>query len=131
MIKIKELGNALPTPSNLPCNNINGGMVDVLFFTLQIDGDPHIILYQTKTILEFPMFNVCENASHIYDANVAFSYFSLIEITIFHHILLGNNNASGCNLCMCINVLLAFIKKQFVKRKNYVQKKRKIILLRF
>jgi hypothetical protein len=63
MIKIKELGNALPTPSNLPCNNNNGGMVDVLFFTLQMDGDPHIILYQTKTILEFPMFDVCENAS--------------------------------------------------------------------
>jgi hypothetical protein len=63
MIKIKELGNALPTPSNLPCNNNNGGMVDVLFFTLQIDGDPHIRLYQTKIILEFPMFNVCVNAS--------------------------------------------------------------------
>jgi hypothetical protein len=50
-------------PSNLPCNNNNGGMVDVFFSTLQIDGDPHIRLYQTKTILEFFMFNVCENAS--------------------------------------------------------------------
>jgi len=63
MTKTTELGNALLTCSNLPCNNNNGGMVDVLFFTLQIDGDPHIRLYQTKTILEFPMFNVCENAN--------------------------------------------------------------------
>jgi hypothetical protein len=50
-------------PSSLPCNNNNGAMVDVFFSTLQIDGDPHIKLYKTKTILEFPMFNVCENAS--------------------------------------------------------------------
>lgn len=68
---------------------------------------------------------------HIYDANVAFSYFSLIEITIFHHILLGNNNASGCNLCMCINVLLVFIKKNLLKEKIVCKKKRKIIFLRF
>jgi hypothetical protein len=68
---------------------------------------------------------------HIYDANVAFSYFALIEITIFHHILLGNNNASGCDLSMCITVFLIFVKKLFFEEKNCVQKKRKIIILKF